>query len=47
MSINTCWELAQQWYTGRMEIDWKRPDKDQTQAIFHSLFLDGPFWDLG
>ena len=47
MSLNTCWELAQKWYTGRKEVDWQRPDKEQTQGVFNSLGLDGPFWDLG
>ncbi len=42
--MQTCWDLAQRWYTGRAERDWQRPN---AQAVFAGLGLTGPFWDLG
>jgi hypothetical protein len=46
MPIQTCWELAQKWYRGRLEHDWKRPDIDEAQNLFKSLGLEGEFWKL-
>jgi hypothetical protein len=46
MPIQTCWELAQEWYTGRLERDWKRPDRAETQNLFKNLGLEGEFWNL-
>jgi hypothetical protein len=46
MSIQTCGELAQLWYSGRLEKDWNRPDRDEIQDLFNSLNLDGQFWEL-
>jgi hypothetical protein len=46
MPIQTCWELAQKWYTGRLEHGWQRPDKEKAQDIFTSLGLEGKFWNL-
>lgn len=46
MPIQTCWELAQVWYTGRLEHDWKRPDREEAQNLFKSLGLEGEFWNL-
>ncbi len=46
MSVQKCWELAQIWYTGRLDHDWQRPDQEKTQQIFNSLGLEGEFWDL-
>ena len=47
MTIQTCWELGQRWYSGRLERDWVRPDAATMQEIFTSLGLVGPFWDVG
>jgi len=46
MPIQTCWELAQKWYSGRLEKDWNRPASDEVQNLFNSLNLDGQFWEL-
>ncbi len=46
MPIQTCWELAQRWYTGRLERDWQRPDVINTQTMFKSLGLTSEFWNL-
>jgi hypothetical protein len=47
MPMQTCWELAQNWYTGRLEHDWQRPDQAKIQQFFERLGLKGAFWDLG
>jgi hypothetical protein len=47
MPIQTCWELAQSWYKGRLERDWQRPDQAAIQQLFDKLGLKGSFWDLG
>ena len=47
MSMETCWELAQKWYTGRLELDWQRPNQEQTQQLFSNLGLKGEFWRIG
>ena len=46
MPIQTCWELAQEWYTGRLELEWERPDEEKTKEIFEKAGLKGPFWSL-
>ncbi|HKJ27978.1 MAG TPA: hypothetical protein VJ965_10090 [Anaerolineales bacterium] len=46
ISIETCWELAQRWYTGRAARDWQRPDADATQHLFTDLGLTGEFWKV-
>lgn len=46
MSIQTCWELAQKWYAGRLEHAWKRLDREATQDLFKNLGLEGEFWKL-
>jgi hypothetical protein len=46
MPIQTCWELAQKWYSGRLAKDWNRPSIDETQSLFNRLNLDGQFWEL-
>jgi len=47
MPIQTCWELAQRWYTGRLDPGWQRPDQAAIRQIFGGLGLEGAFWDLG
>ena len=46
MPIQTCWELAQKWYTGRLEHGWERPNQEDTQKLFKSIGLMGEFWAL-
>jgi hypothetical protein len=45
--MQTCWELAQKWYKGRLAHDWQRPNPATIQHLFDSLGLKGTFWDLG
>jgi len=43
--MDTCHELARNWYTGRGEKNWEKPYAAQTQALFASLGLTGEFWE--
>jgi hypothetical protein len=47
MPIQTCWDLAQRWYKGRLEHGWQRPGQAEIQRLFEKLGLKGEFWDLG
>ncbi len=40
------WDLARTWYSGRMEETWRRRTPQETQQIFASVGLTGPFWEL-
>jgi hypothetical protein len=39
-------ELAQAWYTDRLEPGWRPHTRDQNQAILDRLGLVGAFWQL-
>jgi hypothetical protein len=41
------WALAQRWYAGRLDADWRGRSAEQAQAILASVGLTGPFWALG
>jgi len=45
--MQTCWELAKNWYKGRLDHDWQRPDQAKVQQLFEKLGLRGSFLDLG
>jgi hypothetical protein len=47
MPMQTCWELAQRWYAGRIDYDWQRPGPARIQQLFDKLGLKGVFWNLG
>jgi hypothetical protein len=46
MPIQTCWHLAQKWYSGRLDRNWQRPGQEQIQRLFEHLGLTEPFWNL-
>jgi hypothetical protein len=46
MTLPQAWELSQKWYGNRLAADFRRPTKDEAQAIFSSVGLVGPFWEL-
>jgi hypothetical protein len=46
MPIQQCGELAQKWYTGRLEHGWERPNVEDAQKLFESIGLSGAFWAL-
>ena len=40
------WRLAQSWYAGRAEPQWRRRTPEEAQALFASVGLTDPFWEL-
>jgi hypothetical protein len=44
VSLQTAWALAVAWYTGRLELDWRRRTPAEAQALFTSLGMVGQFW---
>jgi hypothetical protein len=40
------WRLADAWFHDRLELGWRRPTTEEAQALFTSLGLTGPFWQL-
>jgi hypothetical protein len=46
MTIDQAWELSAQWYGNRLDPDFRRPTAEEAHAIFASVGLSGPFWDL-
>ena len=46
MTIPQAWELAQKWYGTTLEPDFRRPTKEEAQAIFERVGLTGAFWEL-
>jgi hypothetical protein len=40
------YDLSHDWYGGRMDLDWHRPDAAHAQALLRGHGLDGPFWEL-
>jgi hypothetical protein len=46
MTLPQAWELSQKWYGNRLDPDFRRPTKDEAQAIFASVGLIGEFWRL-
>ncbi len=46
LSLQQQWQLADAWYPGRLDPDWKRRTPEQAQAVFEELGLTGTFWRL-
>jgi hypothetical protein len=40
------WRLARAWFDDRLSPDWRRKTPQETQAVFDSLDLTGPFWHV-
>jgi hypothetical protein len=40
------WRLAHGWYARKLDEDWRRHTVDEAEALFHSIGLTGPFWNL-
>ena len=39
-------KLGHEWYAGRFDPEWERPDNDDVVSMFSDLGLTGPFWSL-
>jgi hypothetical protein len=46
MMLPQAWDLSQKWYGNRLAPDFRRPTKEEAQAIFASVGLTGHFWRL-
>ncbi len=40
------WELADAWWSDRLDPEWRPHSREQNQAILDGLGLTGPFWQL-
>jgi hypothetical protein len=40
------WQLARAWFADRLSADWRRRTAEEAHAIFESIGLTGPFWQL-
>ena len=40
------WQLASAWFEDRLSPDWRRKTPEEAHAIFESIGLTGPFWNL-
>ena len=40
-------ELADAWWSDRLDPDWRPHTLDRNQAILEGIGLTGPFWRLG
>jgi hypothetical protein len=45
--MQTVFQLGHDWYSGRFDPAWHRPESDDVVSMFASLGLTGPFWSLG
>lgn len=39
------WQLADAWYSNRLNPDARRPGPDEMREIFSAIGLTGSFWD--
>jgi hypothetical protein len=46
MTLDQAWDLSQRWYGTRLDPDFRRPGRDEAQAIFASVGLTGDFWRI-
>lgn len=45
-SARQAWGLARAWYADRLRPGWRRRSPAETEELFASLGLTGPFWRL-
>jgi hypothetical protein len=46
LSVAQLEHLARAWYGDRLDPGWRPRTRDESQAIFDSVGLTGPFWAL-
>ena len=44
MSVEQCWRVAREWYSGRQQLDWRPRSSEEAERIFLAAGLDGPHW---
>ncbi len=46
LSVAQQWDLARQWYSGRMDPEWRRRTPQEAEEVFAQVGLKGDFWRL-
>ena len=46
MSAEQCWQLAQDWYSDKLNLDWRRKTLEEAEAMLAGIGLTEPFWNL-
>ena len=46
MPFPRMWTLAQVWYPGRLDAEWRGRSPEEAQAVLESVGLTGDFWRL-
>ena len=44
--VAAVYRLSRDWYRGRLDLDWQRPDAARSTAILEEHGLTGTFWSL-
>ena len=45
VGMHQLWALATKWYSGRLELESRRPKPEEMRGIFAEIGLVGEFWD--
>jgi hypothetical protein len=46
LTLETQWELARSWFSGRADPDWRKRSAGEAEAVFRSVGLTSSFWRL-
>jgi hypothetical protein len=46
IGVDALCDLAEAWWSDRLDPDWRPHTREQNQAILDGLGLTGPFWTL-
>jgi len=46
LTTHQCWSLAIEWYKNKLRPEWRRHTLEESETVFESLGLTGPFWNL-
>ncbi|MBA3445663.1 MAG: hypothetical protein H0T58_12540 [Gemmatimonadales bacterium] len=46
VSLSSAWDLAEAWYSDRLDPRWRRRTPAEAQEVFNRLGLTDPFWNL-
>lgn len=46
LSLDKIWQLSKSWYHNRLSPDYRGRTPEEVQAIFHSLGLNSPHWNV-
>lgn len=46
LSLPQQWDLAREWYSNRMDPEWRRRTPEEAEEVFGRVGLKGDFWRL-